>query len=835
MAHMDLQVESGVSALGGSPPNSNILPYQNDRFSTRTSPPAYGSVYNENNEDDSDLGELVTGNGQNSPQQSDAPTLSGNDSDDSDMAREIEAAGEVESLIGSDNSSDDEHLANEEQYMIEEELHRANPNEHDGSKHQQASNVQQNVFGDDYDYWDSFSPANGSAEDDDVIANELFKPQRGFASSPEPLFSDFYGSSIDSDQDGSSDFENEKNDNHGDGIHIYGSSPSSDDDETSSDNDASISDMEPMSMPLIAHVGATQGVDVDDADRESGDDDGEAGEQALKNAMPLLVIEDLDGRLVYARAGDGEAVFGSDGEFEFEGESDEESSDDEIPLLSPSKESTPHPHPEDSHVSDCDIPDIDDGETTDELPDNDMPYPRLLVGSIAPHGGRNARRAREIAARSRNNSPRVSSRAPSPTTIGLSARKAPSTLSNVLSVNDHDNDNSSSESVQAVDEQNAHGKEAHLKRPQITQDLYNMSPEHLKPPMGQFMPTCSKSVHRAVIDGSNRAPSPFSTSHHMQRATRRKRSRFQPDEDSFDQVVSSYPSSRKRRNSDAFNTLQHNCVPARPIDSNGSPESLPEPLEQDSAGPMDLSDVLDEGLLWQGSSDGDSTHDDAASDFRQNKPRLQNAPMPDKTYDRAIARWTRIPMGAFRSAQQYGVSTNPSTMSDAYWTHQRPSSSFLITQAMRNPRQAFDRSHTSTYGTPHQTHTPFRWSVTTLQNPRNPVSPLHRTLADAAISDLTSKSEQSRKEKYRQHRLGRKLGEHAVIGGNFVVSPVLRPVKHRQQKSDLNGINSLTSPLLAIGDAAPSDHSPLNNAHIRKVAKHEKRDRLARQEVIRRQ
>ena len=74
-----------------------------------------------------------------------------------------------------------------------------------------------------------------------------------------------------------------------------------------------------------------------------------------------------------------------------------------------------------------------------------------------------------------------------------------------------------------------------------------------------------------------------------------------------------------------------------------------------------------------------------------------------------------------------------------------------------------------------------------------------------------------------------------MVGGNFVVSPVLRPVKHRQQISDLNGINNLTSPLFAMGDAAPSDHSPLNNAHIRKVTKHEKRDRLARQEVIRRQ
>ena len=112
-------------------------------------------------------------------------------------------------------------------------------------------------------------------------------------------------------------------------------------------------------------------------------------------------------------------------------DSDEESSEDEIPFPSPSKESTPHPHLEDSHVSDCDVPDIDDGETTDELPDNDMPYPRLLVGSIAPHGGRNARRAREIAARSRNNSPRVSSRVPSPMTIGHSARKVPSTLSNL--------------------------------------------------------------------------------------------------------------------------------------------------------------------------------------------------------------------------------------------------------------------------------------------------------------------------------------------------------------------------------------------------------------------
>ncbi len=43
-----------------------------------------------------------------------------------------------------------------------------------------------------------------------------------------------------------------------------------------------------------------------------------------------------------------------------------------------------------------------------------MPYPRLLVGSVAPRGGRNARRARAMATNSRRLSPAAPSSLPSP-------------------------------------------------------------------------------------------------------------------------------------------------------------------------------------------------------------------------------------------------------------------------------------------------------------------------------------------------------------------------------------------------------------------------------------
>ncbi len=220
--------------------------------------------------------------------------------------------------------------------------------------------------------------------------------------------------------------------------------------------------------------------------------------------IPLLVIEETDGRLIRARATGNDAVFGSDGEFEYIGgddsgpDSDESSyggdsdddddgdvgmlgmsgadaktgseldgeegdapdSDDDaymdsagnplfmdaelaekVGLLDDSDHEdgggagdgessqpkqlqkqrafaqlhrmTPNPNPgryrqpmqpqkqkrfEQRRKSRA----SDDGDTTDDLGEYDMPFPRLLVGSMAPRGGRAARRARELAKESRN-------------------------------------------------------------------------------------------------------------------------------------------------------------------------------------------------------------------------------------------------------------------------------------------------------------------------------------------------------------------------------------------------------------------------------------------------
>ncbi|WFD25797.1 hypothetical protein MNAN1_000763 [Malassezia nana] len=312
----------------------------------------YSSTHENEDDDVSDLGELVEDTNNTPTQQSDSEL---SESDDSDMAKQIEAAGEGESLIGSDDSSNESQLAHEEQYILQ-----------DASSHRQDDEV----FAED-DFWDSLTPAALSNESQDVIADELFKPQRGFASSPEPSFSDFFNSSdeMDAEQTMSNDDDS-----------LTANESTEDYDDTSS----TISDMGPLSVPLIAHVGSTNG--LEDNEHNTGSKDMPSDEAALKNAIPLLVIEDLDGRLIYARAGDGEAVFGSDGEFEFAGESDEESSEDDAVHENGNPTIPSHLLPKEGGLSDADNSGLDDGDTTDELPDDDMPYPRLLIGSIAPKG-----------------------------------------------------------------------------------------------------------------------------------------------------------------------------------------------------------------------------------------------------------------------------------------------------------------------------------------------------------------------------------------------------------------------------------------------------------------
>ena len=85
--------------------------------------------------------------------------------------------------------------------MIEDETKRQNNTvRKDVNKN---STAQPDVFENEDDFWDSFAKTDGWTDDDDIVTNELFKPQRGFASTPEPLFSDFYGSSDETDRPGS--------------------------------------------------------------------------------------------------------------------------------------------------------------------------------------------------------------------------------------------------------------------------------------------------------------------------------------------------------------------------------------------------------------------------------------------------------------------------------------------------------------------------------------------------------------------------------------------------------------------------------------------------------
>lgn len=811
-----MSTNSAISTLVASPPNPDLISHQpRDSVFLSHEPTGYTSANDNDDDKDSDLGELVSADDYNTRTRCSTTSSQFTESDDSDMAKKIEAAREDESLIGSDDSGDDTYLVNEEQYMVEDEAKRQN--NVDRKSVTNNSTKPQDVFGNEDDFWDSFAKTNGWTDDDDIVSNELFKPQRGFTSTPEPLFSDFYGSSDETDHPAS----NEDGDDE--------DALTTDEDITSLDDGSStISDVEPLSVPLIAHVGTAQDMDGHTSQRNTANNE-ELGEKALKNAIPLLVIEDLDGRLIYARAGDGEAVFGSDGEFEFEGESDELSSDDEM-VFGDSASAGTQSRVHEPQASDFDASGADDGDTTDELPDTDMPYPRLLVGSIAPRGGRNARRAREIAARSRHSSPRVSSPVSKASTVrNTPLRNGPSSLSNSLPLYNEPNDQGMDPS-QTSDEEGSSDKTGD--NVSLSKESQPTSSEPPKPVMGQFMPAFSKSVHRAVIDGSHRTPSPFSTLHNMQRGLRQKRSRQLPNHESPDYALDKGPLPLKKRkhheisDSKVFEGTQP-CLKQ----SNDELDSSPEPQSHRSTDIMDIGDVLDEGLLYQGSSD-DSSIDDSTSDARHGNRRSRSS--QNGKYDRAIARWTRIPMGAFRSAQENGTPSSLPPISNAYLTHQRPGGTYLLTQAFSDPRQALGSARSPATGILQRGRTPFRRSVSMLDALGSPsTSPLHRTLADHVISDPANRPDKGRNEKYHLQRLSNKFGEHAVVGGKFLISPVLRPVKHRERNLSLNNVDA-TSPISALGDIVPSDHGYQTSGTPRKVTKREKRERMARREASKR-
>jgi len=789
-----MQVASAVSTLRAFPSTSVE---ETEEIPNSMHPMDYSSTHEDENDDVSDLGEVVETNSRPSLSQGDTSDVSG--TDDSDMAKQIEAAGEGESLIGSDDSSNESQLAQEEQYMIR-----------DASRHRQDDEV----FGDE-DFWDSLTPVALSQEHQDVVADELFKPQRGFASSPEPSFSDFFDSS--DEMDGQQSTANDDD--------ILTTDEASEDyDDTSS----TVSDVGPLSVPLIAHMGSAHDLESNNLDSKSNDIPSD--EAALKNAIPLLVIEDLDGRLIYARAGDGEAVFGSDGEFEFAGESDEECSENDTfyENTNPAISSRIYA-PRECGVSDADNSGMDDGDTTDELPDEDMPYPRLLIGSIAPRGGRNARRAREIAARTRCTT-RLNSPAPNTASmpVGMIPKK-PSSLSNVITIDDDDNEQDSP-SIQSSTEPNEGFSAASQERKEPTTPK-DANLEESKPMMGQFMPAFSKSVHRAVIDGSHRAPSPFNTLHNMQRDLRRKRSQ-NAAEGSFDQATSQPSPWPKRKRMHPLSMQPHGIELANAKQSKML-ESSPEPPDTNNGDMMDLSDVLDEGLIWQESSSGSN---DEGTSMNKNVSQRRMRSSSSGPHDRAFARWNRIPMGAFRTAQEKGISSDVSPVSDAYITHQRPSSTFLLTQSFPGRRRSDPTRSLSPSTMPKkQQTTPFKRTITAMNDFQDPASPLHLTLADPAISTGTTKSSAAHYGSNPTSKKSARVGEHAVVGGNFLVSPVLRPVKHRGHNALSPGADTSTSPLAGLDRIVLSDASPNLESRGRKVTKREKRERLARREAVKQQ
>ncbi|PWN47271.1 hypothetical protein IE53DRAFT_371595 [Violaceomyces palustris] len=701
----------------------------------------------------------------------------------------------------------------------------------------------------------SLSPHTMRAYGLPVIEDELFAEQEVFNSSSEPSFTDFFESS---DEDAGALADGAR----------------SDDDETTTDDDTDedISDLEGgvLDAPLLAHVGSTEGV-------QGTEQNADLATIATGQEVPLLVIEDLDGRLIYARAGDGEAVFGSDGEFEFVDDSDDDSSDMEFGVDGQWRSWN-------SLGSGAAADYDDDGDTTDELPDEDMPYPRLLVGSIAPRGGRNARRARALAAKSRRLSPSArSGRAggeASTTTrsspIGFEATGpeiAGQSTGPPITEADGNNSSGTNASVTTPDgktveldftistealakdpegtiaqaakslgltieeaarlvagvqvpEAAKQGSEPRTiaqlaggtsppsgerlaapnglcngeepsQRPKTPEPMSN-APSFPKPEMGSFMPASSKSVHRAVIDGSKKAPSPFSSKRALQKRGLAKRRITRRESDA------SQASKRPRRFSivgRAASTLEEMSEVA---------PSSPEPAPVD---PMDLDDVVDASMLWRGASskspspdaeedtddEGDGTDASTARKGRSKKPGINL---------NAFARWDKIPMGTFRDTQGSSASWNH---------HQQPLGTFILT-----------RSHAGS-SSRRQDQSPFRHSSEAARNSDMfSMSPMRNTSRPPAISTGSDLN-------------GTLTSTTTGRRHSFVVSPVLFPVR----SSEMSGVGSgyTGSDLFSSIDVADNNRHARHLATARqdfsserggprKTTRREKRERKARRAAM---
>lgn len=660
--------------------------------------------------------------------ESDDPNLT--DSDD-EMAEKLREAGDGESLLGSaisDREGGD--TDQEEERFIIEDARRLQAKadarrQRDGSTPQRTeksispSAQKRRAQRDDDPFPDNASGSLSPQTLQQLGLDELFGEPDGFHSSSEPSFTDFFMSDS---EEGTDD----------DGLELEARS---DDDQLTTDDDddeSDISDMEDglLSAPFLSEAlaaGAGTQLMPHNADAIAQAD------------IPLLVIEDLDGRLIYARAGDGEAVFGSDGEFEFVDDSEEESDEDDIHFPMDGFNGTRW-----TNWRNEDGDETDEGETTDELPNEDMPFPRLLVGSVAPRGGRNARRARALAARSRRISParaRGHSREVSATKDMIDNIEQNAKVNeNVKEQNVAENENNAA--LQDVDfsistEDLARDPKATLEAaakslglsvdevaqlvigsaastsnnldvngqaPGIPNASY-LSPEmnnvplpipvtpeqqryqafRRAPLMGSFMPTSTKGVHRAVIDGSNQAPSPFSNRFGTQRKGLANGKKRQPSQ--------STPSAKRLRRESAA-SMAYNSEYGESHENSAQPE---ENIHEEEIDEMDLDDVMDASMMWRGSYGSSPPHgsmEEKAGSLGKKSPAMRpssgrkasNAGASGTSSEKstglnmnAVARWHRIPMGAFRDGQV--TASHAGSSSNVMANQQQPLGSFLLTRA----------------------------------------------------------------------------------------------------------------------------------------------------------
>jgi hypothetical protein len=630
----------------------------------------------------------------------DDATESDDDVDLTDLGSNLDLTGSELSSDEDDDEDDDEMeeemQEEEEQYIIQDLTRR----KHKTSASLSPSKRTAESNGDDKIRTDAVSEsvadetrdpfpddASGSLSPETLHQlglDELFEGPNGFHSSSEPSFTDF--------------FDSDSEDGTEDGIEL---DARSDDQQLTTDDEDSESD-----ISLLDDDALMSTTFFGDALAAGASTQVAPGaDHVAQNAdIPLLVIEDLDGRLIYARAGDGEAVFGSDGEFEFVDDSEDESDyynseiedfdDDAIYNAAGrdwKKANTFHDEDE-----------TDEGETTDELPNEDMPFPRLLVGSVAPHGGRNARRARALAARSRRlasrrqsmnsrsrkqsdvsamGKPQLPLAGATPSADGLQdvdfsistedlARDPQATLEAAaatlgLSV---------TEVAQLVIGINTGGEEA-SKGQQMPSSAFAtpimnngmtlpplMTPENriaaFPPQMGSFMPTSSKSVHRAVIDGASQAPSPFSARYGTQRKglSGRKRQLSTPS--------SSTKRARHQRSRTADNQGSA-LLTESDVDFGAAASSANDDRGSPDADEMGLDDVMDAALIWRGTHSSSPpampppTNEDRES---KNSPSIKAHSKAGKTDGlnlNAVARWHRIPMAAFREGQVAGANHQP--------------------------------------------------------------------------------------------------------------------------------------------------------------------------------